>query len=200
MGLEKFKRFKDGIKKVAKKAGNFFQKAAKVVEKFQPAVDLIGDVVPYGNYIKEAVRIGTNVAEKGGRALESIGEGKNVREVIKDTFTDDDRERISGTVNKFIDKQPEERRQKIRTAIDTGKKVVKTAEEIYDNLKNNPYPKPPILQRDKRPTNIPEIAKKKTFEPKPAQFIQKKPYVEDSSVKPTPSKSNWQNNILNNNN
>lgn len=86
-GIEKYKKIKEGAKKILTKVGTFLNKGAKVVDKIKPIVKVAKEFIPYGDAIDQGLEIGQNIAEKAGEMMQKIGEGKNVRKVIKEGFT-----------------------------------------------------------------------------------------------------------------
>lgn len=171
MGIEKLKRLKEFGKKVAGKVGGFLQKAHKVVDKIKPAFKVVKDFIPYGDVIDKGIEIGNELADRGGRALESIGKGENIKNVIKDTFSDYDSSQITKPINNWINNQPEQRRQNIRKAQDIVQKVVKTTSDIIDKTTNS-----------------------SNFNQRKPEFISKGPIAKTSTQPRQPS---FMNNVLN---
>lgn len=167
--MEKFKRIKEGAKKLLSKVGSFLNKGSKVVEKLQPVVDVVKNFVPYGDQIAEGIKIGQKVAETAGTAMESIGEGKNIGDVIKDTV-----DRVKNIPFAGIrETEPQKMARKFKESIEPDSKYY---EEIR---KNNPPP---------------EINLKGTFSKKQPEFLTNKPPEPSKRKADQPA---FMNNVLN---
>ena len=160
--MEKFKRFKEGAKKVLSKVGTFLNKGAKVVEKIQPIFKVVKDFVPYGEYIDKGIEIGQEVAEKAGRAMQSIGEGKDLGGVIKDTFNDFN----EGSTGNFI-------KEKIIPKIKTAPKIISGIKTDIPNIDTIEPAKRFVNEIEK--TNQPKIDNNTTQPKKSPQFLTKNP-------------------------
>lgn len=143
-GIEKFKRLKEKAKQFLEKGGTFINTLAKGVKKIQPVIDVVSTVVPYGNVIKEVVDVGSNIAEKAGRAMQDVGRGKNVVDAVKDNFTREDYEQIKRPVQRVMNKVTQNKPTKY------GGRVLSNQEKQFEQAKKHfagvpPPPKPQFL-------------------------------------------------------
>lgn len=141
MGIEFFKRIKEAGKKLASKTGAFIQKGAKYAEKLQPVLKVVSDFIPYGDVIEKGVELGTELAERGGNVLKKIGDGRNVFKALEEEFDDFETDLVSKPVNNYIDKLPENQKQKVQQGLKTTQKVLDTSKKVVQAINNNTTPK-----------------------------------------------------------
>lgn len=168
--MEKFKRFKEGAKKLLSKVGSFLNKGSKVVEKLQPVVDVVKNFVPYGDQIAEGIKIGQKVAETAGTAMESIGQGKNIGDVIKDTV---DRARNIPFAG-IRETEPQKMARNFKESIEPDPKLIEQfRKEKQQNLPppqiNNNIKQPQINNNTNRPKQDPQFLSKDPIKPKAQQ-------------------------------
>ncbi|EDR28840.1 hypothetical protein EDI_202090 [Entamoeba dispar SAW760] len=136
MKFGNWKRFKEGLKKLAAALAVGAKLGGNMIEKAKPLIDTAVDFIPGGNIIKKGTEIMNKLAEPTSEALNRIASGENVigttkryLNEIKNEIPND----ITNTVSNIINQIPE------RKSIKRKRKPLLFAnrlnnEEVNDNI------------------------------------------------------------------
>ncbi|EDR22315.1 hypothetical protein EDI_046080 [Entamoeba dispar SAW760] len=136
MKFGNWKRFKEGLKKLAAALAVGAKLGGNMIEKAKPLIDTAVDFIPGGNIIKKGTEIMNKLAEPTSEALNRIASGENVISTTKRYLNEIKNEipnDITKTASNIINQIPE------RKSIKRKRKPLLFAnrlnnEEVNDNI------------------------------------------------------------------